>query len=73
MTDLAKKWKAHGDYACGYADAFNGLFDPDGADTEPYKAGWDAGMRAVKMFEEAGFSKGSDGLTINLAIGGKDD
>lgn len=69
MGDLVRKWKSHGDYAAGYADAFNGHgFTPDGADLEPYQTGFDAGMRAVKMFEGVGFEQTGYGLFVKFNL-----
>lgn len=72
MSDLIKKWKSHGDYANGYADAFNGdEYDPDGCELEPYKIGFDAGLRAAQMFQDKGFAHNGDGLSLSFEIGGK--
>ena len=72
MDDLVKQWKAHGDYAIGYADAFNeGVFDPDGCELEPYKVGFDAGMRAAAMFEDNGFKRNGDGVSVSFELRGE--
>lgn len=72
MGDLIKKWKSHGDYAIGYADAFNeGVFDPDGCELEPYQVGFDAGMDARNMFSDAGFSFDGNGGSISFELRGK--
>jgi hypothetical protein len=69
-VEIPNEVKSHPDYADGYADAFNeGHFDTDRAGSEPYCYGFEAGDRAIKMFEEAGFSRNGDGVSISFAIG----
>jgi hypothetical protein len=55
-------FKAEPSYADGYYDAFHGYgFDTDRADDEPYAWGFEAGDRAVKLFEGNGFRRQSGG------------
>ena len=60
MSDL----KSHPAYARGYEAAFQGC----GASelSQEYRAGFAAGRRAVKLFEENGFERTASGFSISL-------
>lgn len=60
--------KSHPDYADGYYAAFHGrAFDTKRADSEEYAYGFEAGTRAVALFESHGMRRKGAGFSIKLS------